>query len=308
MNVVTFIGRRVINAALVLFALSILVFSILQFVPGDPALTVAGMGASEADIAIIRQQLGLDQPVFVQFFTWIGGIFRGDWGASIVSREPVLPILLSRFGMTMLLAVAGMFFAAVVGILLGVNAALRANTSADVGLSVIALLGVSAPIFWIGLLLQLLFSIQLGVLPATGSGTFWHLILPAIAIGGNSIGIIMRMTRSSLLEVLRQDFVRTARAKGLARNVVIYKHALRNAFIPVLTVIGVQFAYLMGGAVLIETVFVWPGIGKLLADSVFRRDFPVVQGAILMIGFFFVLVNTLVDLAYSLVDPRIRLG
>lgn len=308
MDIVSFLSRRLINAVLVLAALSVLVFSILQFVPGDPAVTVAGMGASEADIAVIRQQLGLDQPVWVQFFTWISGILRGDWGVSIVSREAVLPILMQRFGMTMLLALAGILIAATVGILLGVNAALRANTAADIGLSVVALIGVSAPIFWIGLLLQLLFSIQLGALPATGSGSFWHLILPAIAIGGNSVGIIMRMTRSSLLEVLRQDYVRTARAKGLSRNTVVYKHALRNAFIPVLTVIGVQFAYLLGGAVLIETVFVWPGIGKLLADSVFRRDFPMVQGAILMIGFFFVLVNTLVDLAYSFVDPRIRLG
>lgn len=308
MDILSFLSRRLINAVLVLGVLSVLVFAILQFVPGDPALTVAGMGASEADIAIIRQQLGLDQPVWIQFFTWISGIFQGDWGVSIVSREAVLPILLQRFGMTMLLALSGILIAATAGILLGVNAALRANTAADVGLSVVALIGVSAPIFWIGLLLQLLFSIQLGALPATGSGSFWHLILPAIAIGGNSVGIIMRMTRSSLLEMLKQDFVRTARAKGLDHNAVVYKHALRNAFIPVLTVIGVQFAYLLGGAVLIETVFVWPGIGKLLADSVFRRDFPMVQGAILMIGFFFVFVNTLVDLAYSLVDPRIRLG
>lgn len=308
MNVFAFFGQRMINSMFVLAALSVLVFSILQFVPGDPALTVAGMGASETDIQVIREELGLNQPVWVQFLTWISGIARGDWGTSIVSREPVLPILLSRFSMTLLLAVAGMFVASVVGIALGVNAALRANTSTDVALSVVALLGVSAPIFWIGLILQLLFSVKLGALPATGASTFWHLILPAIAIGGNSVGIIMRMTRSSLLEVLKQDFVRTARAKGMRKNTVIYRHALRNAFIPVLTVIGVQFAYLMGGAVLVETVFVWPGIGKLLADSVFRRDFPMVQGAILLIGFFFIVVNMLTDFAYSLVDPRIRMG
>lgn len=308
MDILSYVGRRLINAVFVLVALSLLVFSILQLVPGDPALTVAGMGASETDIAVIRRQLGLDQPVWVQFFTWISSILQGDWGVSIVSREPVLPMLMSRLSMTLLLAVAGVFIAAVIGVALGVNAALRANTASDVGISVIALLGVSAPIFWIGLLLQLLFSIKLGLLPSTGSGTFWHLILPAVAIGGNSIGIIMRMTRSSMLEVLKQDFVRTARAKGLNRRVVTYKHALRNAFVPVITVIGVQFAYLMGGAVLIETVFVWPGLGKLLADSVFRRDFPVVQGAILLIGALFVLVNMLVDLAYSLIDPRIRLN
>ena len=307
MSILSFTLRRTLNAMMVLLALSVLVFSILKLVPGDPALTMAGMGASQSDIDVLRERLGLDRPVWIQFGLWLSGIFQGDWGRSIVSREPVLPLLIERFRMTLLLATAGIAIAAAVGILLGVNAALRANKPADIGLSILALAGVSAPIFWIGLILQLIFAVQLGLLPATGSGSLVYLILPAIAIAGNSVGIIMRMTRSSMLEVLGQDYVRTAKAKGLSRRRIVYKHALHNAFIPILTVIGVQFAYLMGGAVLIETVFVWPGIGKLLADSVFRRDFPVVQGAILMIGFFFVLVNTLVDLAYSFVDPRIRL-
>lgn len=307
MSILSFALRRSLNAAFVLLALSLLVFSILKFVPGDPALTMSGMGASQADIDVLRERLGLDQPVWVQFANWLGGILQGDWGRSVVSQEPVLPLLVERFKTTLLLATAGIVVAAVVGILLGVNAALRVNKPSDIGLSILALVGVSAPIFWIGMILQLFFAVQLGWLPATGSGGLAFLILPAIAIAGNSVGIIMRMTRSSMLEVLGQDYIRTAKAKGLAPNRIVYKHALHNAFIPILTVIGVQFAYLMGGAVLIETVFVWPGIGKLLADSVFRRDFPVVQGAILMIGFFFVLVNTLIDLAYSFVDPRIRL-
>lgn len=307
MPLTNFFMRKTLNAIMVLFALSVLVFSILKLVPGDAALTIAGMGASEHDIAVLRERLGLDQPVVVQFVMWLKGILQGDWGRSVVSRAPVLPLLVERFQMTLLLATAGIALASVIGILLGVNAAIRANKPADVGLSVLALVGVSAPIFWIGLILQLVFAVQLGLLPATGSGGLLHLILPAAAIAGNSVGIIMRMTRSSMLEVLNQDFIRTAKAKGLSSNKIIYKHALQNAFIPVLTVIGVQYAYLMGGAVLIETVFVWPGIGKLLADSVFRRDFPVVQGAILMIGFFFVLVNTLVDFSYTFVDPRVRL-
>lgn len=307
MSILSFASRSILNAVLVLLVLSILVFSILHLVPGDPALTLAGMGASDQDIAALRQQLGLDKPVWVQFGNWMLGIVQGDWGKSVVSKEPVLPLLLDRFKMTFLLASSGIVVASAVGIFLGVNAALRANRVSDILLSILALTGVSAPIFWIGLILQLVFAIQLGWLPATGSGTIIFLILPTIAIAGNSVGIIMRMTRSCMLEVLGQDFVRTARAKGLSPRRIVYKHALRNAFIPILTVIGVQFAYLMGGAVLIETVFVWPGIGKLLADSVFRRDFPVVQGAILLIGFFFVLVNTLIDLAYSFVDPRIRL-
>lgn len=306
MDFASFITRRLVYAALVLLTLSVLVFSILQLVPGDPAVTVGGMGASQADIEVIRHRLGFDQPVWWQFLRWLGGLFVGDWGSSIVSGEPVLPILIERFRMTLLLASAGILFAAIVGVTLGVNAALRANSFADFLLSVIALVGVSAPIFWIGLILQLVFAVYLGVLPSTGAGGFANVILPALAIGGNSIGIIMRMTRASLLEVLGQDFVRTAQAKGLRRRTIIYTHALRNAFVPIITVIGIQFAYLMGGAVLIETVFVWPGIGKLLADSVFRRDFPIVQGAILIIGAFFILVNTLVDFAYTIVDPRIK--
>lgn len=308
MTLAAFLFRKLLNAIAVLLALSLLVFSILQFVPGDPALTLAGMGASQQDVETIRQQLGLDRPVYVQFLTWLWHLLQGDWGVSIVSRDPVLPTLIERLRLTILLASAGIAIAASVGIVLGVQAALRANSGADVALSVVALIGISTPIFWIGLILQLVFAIQLGLLPATGSGTIWHLVLPAVAIAGNSVGIIMRMTRASMLEVLRQDFVRTARAKGVPKQRVIWRHALHNAFIPIITVVGIQFAYLMGGAVLTETVFVWPGIGKLLADSVFRRDFPMVQGAILAIGILFVLVNTLVDFAYSVVDPRVRLG
>jgi ABC-type dipeptide/oligopeptide/nickel transport system permease component len=308
MTLPSFLARKLLNAILVLLALSVLVFSILQLVPGDPALTVAGMGAAPQDVEAIRGQLGLDQPVWVQFLTWFRNILRGDWGVSIVSREAVLPTLLARLQMTILLASAGIAISATAGIFLGVNAALRSNTTVDFCLSLIALVGISAPIFWIGLLVQLVFAIELGILPATGAGDLSHLILPAVTIGGYSVGIIMRTTRASMLEVLRQDYIRTARAKGLARRIVVYRHALRNALIPVMTVVGIQFAYLMGGAVLTETVFVWPGIGKLLADSVFRRDFPMVQGALLAIGILFVVVNTLVDFAYSIADPRIRLS
>lgn len=308
MPFLTFAARKLANAVLVLLSLSLLVFAILQLVPGDPALTLAGMGASAQDVETIRRQLGLDQPVYIQFLRWLANILRGDWGASIVSHDPVLPTLIQRMSMTILLATAGILIATTVGITLGVNAALRANTTADVGLSVLALVGISTPIFWVGIILQLYFAIKLGWLPATGSGSALHLVLPALAIGGNSVGIIMRMTRASMLDVLQQDYIRTARAKGVPYRQLVWRHGLRNALIPVITVVGLQFAYLMGGAVLTETVFLWPGIGKLLADSVFRRDFPMVQGAILAIGILFVLVNTLVDLTYSIVDPRVKLG
>lgn len=303
-----FLLQKIINAACVLFALSLLVFCILQLIPGDPALNVAGMGATTADIEAIRVQLGLDLPMWQQFLLWLGNILQGDWGRSIVSREAVLPLLFDRFVMTMILSVAGILIAASLGIWLGVRAALKANSMQDFGLSLIALIGISTPIFWVGLVLQLIFAIRLGWLPATGSGSLLHLVLPAVAIGGNSVGIIMRTTRSCMLEVLRQDYIRTARAKGVATRRIIYRHALRNALIPVLTVTGVQFAYLMGGAVLTETVFMWPGLGKLLADSVFRRDIPMVQGAILMIGITFVVINAIVDFLYTLVDPRVRLS
>lgn len=306
MNLTSYLLGRLLGVVPVLIGLAILVFLMLRLVPGDPAVTVAGIGASRADIETVRAQLGLDQSLGSQFVTWTSGLLQGDWGRSIVSREPVLPLITTRFWSTLQLSIVGMLFAVAVAVPLGVSAALKPNSARDVGLTVFALLGVSAPVFWIGLLLQLLFAVVLGWLPATGSATPWHFILPAITIGGNSIGVITRMTRSSLLETLNQDFVRTARAKGVPAMLVTYRHALRPALIPVVTIIGLQFAYLMGGAVLTETVFSWPGIGKLIADSIFRRDFPVVQGAILLIGAVFVFVNLLTDAAYSVIDPRVR--
>jgi ABC-type dipeptide/oligopeptide/nickel transport system permease component len=306
MTLPTYILRRIFGLLPILLGLSFLVFLMLRFVPGDPAVVVAGIGASGEDIDRIREQLGLDRSWFDQYAGWLSGLIRGDWGNSIASREAVLPLVLVRFQSTILLAGIGMLLAVSIAIPLGVVAALRPNSIQDLSLTAFALLGVSAPVFWIGLLLQLVFAIILGWLPATGSGTFWHLLLPAVTIGGNSVGVIMRMTRSSLLETLNQDFIRTARAKGLGGLATVYRHALRPALVPIVTVIGLQFAYLMGGAVLTETVFVWPGIGKLLADAIFRRDFPVVQGAILLIGSAFVVVNLLTDLAYGIVDPRVR--
>lgn len=308
MRLIPFLLHRTVHAVIVLLALCVLVFCMLLLIPGDPALTVAGVGASQADIEGIRHQLMLDEPVYVRFWSWFSALLHGDWGVSIISHDKVLPLLVARFRMTFILAFAGVTLATSVGVFLGIRAAIAVNTGKDVALSLIALAGVSAPIFWIGMLLQLAFAVRLHWLPATGSGSLASLALPAIAIGANSTGVIMRMTRSSMLEALGQDYVRTARAKGLERRAVIYRHALRNALIPMVTVVGMQFAYLMGGAVLTESVFVWPGIGRLLADAVFHRDFPVVQGAILFIGLFFVVVNTVVDLLYGVIDPRIRVS
>ncbi len=299
--------RRVFGAALALLASSILIFLMLKLVPGDPVQILAGVGARQEDIERLTHELGLDRPIHIQYITWIRNLVRGDWGRSIVSREPVLTMVLSRFKNTLTLCGAGIAIAVLIGLPLGVYSALHRNSISDLLLTVTALAGISAPIFWVCLVLQLIFAVALGWLPATGSGTVSHLILPAVAVGANSAGLIMRMTRSSMLEVIQQDYIRTARAKGCKGYRVVYLHALKNALVPIVTVIGLQAAILMGGAVLTETVFVWPGIGKLLVDSIFRRDYPMVQGAMLLTGSGFIVVNLVSDLLSGMIDPRIRL-
>ncbi len=303
---VRYVVGRCVAVIPVLIGVSFIVLLVMYLIPGDPALVIAGPGASGTDIETIRRQLGLDRPFLVQYLTWAGNMLRGDWGRSAVTRETVLPLLMSRVQYTALLAAVGVVLAVGTGVPLGVLAATRRNQPFDYGATMIALVGISAPIFWIGLVLQLFFAVRLGWLPTSGAGTWRHLVLPAIAIAANSTAILTRMTRSSLLEVLGQDYVRTARSKGCTPRRVVVLHALRNALIPIVTVMGLQFGYLMGGAVLTETVFGWPGIGRLLADAIFRRDFPVVQGAVLLIAAAFVFVNLLTDLAYAYLDPRVR--
>ncbi len=305
---VRYLTERFVAVIPVLVGVSFIVLLVMHLIPGDPALVIAGVGASGSDIETIRRQLGLDRPFLVQYFTWAGNMLRGDWGRSAVTREAILPLLMSRVQYTALLAGAGVVLAVGVGVPLGVLAAVRRNQPLDYGATIIALVGISAPIFWIGLVLQLFFAVRLGWLPTSGAGTVRHLILPAVAIAANSTAILTRMTRSSLLEVLGQDYVRTARSKGCTHRRVVVLHALRNALIPIVTVLGLQFGYLLGGAVLTETVFVWPGIGRLLADAIFRRDFLVVQGAVMLIAIAFVFVNLLTDLAYGYLDPRVRYG
>jgi ABC-type dipeptide/oligopeptide/nickel transport system permease component len=303
---VRYVLGRLVAVIPVLIGVSFIVLLVMHLIPGDPAVVIAGVGASGSDIETIRHQLGLDRPFLVQYLTWVGNILRGEWGRSAVTREAVLPLLISRVQYTVLLAAAGVVLAVGTGVPLGVLAAVRRNQPLDYGATIIALVGISAPIFWIGLLLQLLFAVRLGWLPTSGAGTWRHLLLPTVAIAANSTAILVRMTRSSVLEVLGQDYVRTARSKGCTHRRVVLLHALRNALIPVVTVVGLQFGYLLGGAVLTETVFVWPGVGRLLADAIFRRDFLVVQGAVLLIASAFVFVNLLTDLAYAYLDPRVR--
>jgi peptide/nickel transport system permease protein len=301
-----YVFQRLLSLIPVLFGVSLLVFAILKFVPGDPAQQVAGLDASAEDLEAIRHQMGLDRPVHVQYLYFVGNALRGDFGRSIRSHRPVVEELGSRLPNTVLLTLAAMALAVVLGIGLGVVAATRQYTLWDSLSMAVAMLGISVPIFWLGLMLMLLFAVQLRWLPTAGTGTVWHLVLPALTLGAASSAIIARQVRSAMLEVLRQDYVRTATAKGLRHRTVVVRHALANAMIPAVTIIGLQFGYLLAGAVVTETVFAWPGVGRLLVDAIKFRDFPVVQATILWLAVLFSTVNLAVDLLYGYLDPRIK--
>ena len=298
--------RRILIAIPTIVGVLIIVFSMVRLAPGDPAVLLAGEFASPEVIERARERFGLDRSLPEQFARFVGGLVQGDLGRSTRTNRLVTEDLANFFPNTLEMAFAAIVVALVVGVPSGVVSALRPNGPLDFGVTFVALLGVSMPVFWFGLLAILIFSVQLGWFPVAGRGTLAHLVLPAITLGLSSTAIIARMTRASMLEVLNQDFVRTARAKGLREGQVVIKHALRNALVPVVTVIGLQFGSLLAGAVITETVFTWPGIGRLLVDSIRARDYPVVQGAVLLIAVSFVLVNLIVDLIYGFVDPRIR--
>jgi len=301
-----YILRRLLHIIPVLFGVTLLTFSMLHLIPGDPAQILAGPDASSSDIQALRQQMGLDQPLAVQYVDYLKGLAQGDLGRSMSTRRPVLDELMDRFPNTLILAVAGVGVAVLLGIPIGVLAAIRARTMVDHVAMVLALLGISAPAFWLGFILMMVFSVHLGWFPSAGYRSWGHLVLPALTLGTGAMAIVARMTRSSLLEVLNQDYVRTARAKGLHEVLVIAKHALRNALIPTTTVVGLSFGSLLGGAVLTEMVFAWPGLGRLIVYSIGIRDLPVIQGAVLLLALTFVLVNLGVDLLYGLIDPRVR--
>ena len=301
-----YILRRLLHIIPVLFGVTLLTFSMLHLIPGDPAQILAGPDASASDIMALRQQMGLDRPLAVQYVGYLEGLAQGDLGRSMSTRRPVLDELMDRFPNTLILAVAGVGVAVLLGIPIGVFAAIRARTMVDHAAMVLALLGISAPAFWLGFILMMVFSVHLGWFPSAGYRSWGHLVLPAFTLGTGAMAIVARMTRSSLLEVLNQDYVRTARAKGLHEMLVIAKHALRNALIPTTTVVGLSFGSLLGGAVLTEMVFAWPGLGRLIVYSIGIRDLPVIQGAVLLLALTFVLVNLGVDLLYGLIDPRVR--
>ena len=302
----TYVARRVLLLLPVLLGVSLASFGLFQLIPGDPALVLAGEEATEETLARIRQEYGLDRPLPVQFAVYLGNAVRGNLGISIQSRQPVATLIRQRFPFTLKLAFLAILVSAALGVVAGVVAATRRNSPVDVAALLGSLVGISMPIFWLGLLAILVFAVRLRWLPAGGTGTAAHLVLPALVLGAASAAVIARMTRASMLEVLRQDYVRTARAKGVSGRAVVFRHALKNALIPILTVFGLEFGYNLGGAVLTETVFSLPGVGRLIVEGIFARDYPVVQGAMLVVATTFVLVNLLTDVAYALVDPRIR--
>jgi ABC-type dipeptide/oligopeptide/nickel transport system permease component len=305
----TWILRRILAVVPVLFGVTLAVFSMLFLVPGDPVkMMLAEFVTNPDQVAQMRAQLHLDEPIVKQYGRFVTGAVRGDLGTSIRSRRPVITEIGENLASTAQLAAAAMVVAVALGIPLGLLAALSRNSWLDVASMGAALLGVSMPSFWLGLLLIFVFSLHLAWFPATGGGDLHHLVLPAITLGMIAAAIIARLTRSSMLEVLGQDYVRTARAKGLGGFAVVVRHALKNALIPIITIFGLQFGNLLAGAVIVETVFSRPGLGRLIVGGILNKDFPLVQGTVLFVATVYVLINLLVDVAYAYADPRIRFG
>lgn len=298
--------RRLSMTIPVLFGVTLGVFLILQFVPGDPARIMAGPEASNDIVQELRQSLGLNDPMPIQFGRYVFRLLHGDMGRSYTTGQPVALEVFSRFPATLELTVVAMFFAVVFGLMAGTVSAVKQYSIWDHLSMFLAIIAVSMPVFWLGLMLMLLFAVLIPIFPATGRDGWQHIVLPAISLGAWAVGIIARMHRSSMLEIVREDYIRTARAKGLREQSVVFKHALKNALIPTVTIIGLQFGRLMGGAVLTETVFAWPGLGRLIVEAVNSRDFPLAQGAILVAAFAFVLLNLIVDLLYAFLNPRIH--
>lgn len=304
-----YVLKRIFGAVFVLWGVTVLVFFMVHATPGDPVRALLGdsaRGATAEDIARIRTELGLDDSVLIQYKNFAAGLLRGDLGKSWRTNRAVVAEIGERLPYTLQLTAAALLLAVAIGLPAGIVSAVRPHTKLDYTLTALALVGVSMPVFWLGLLLMMLFSLTLGWFPASGSGSWLHLVLPAFSVGAASAAFIARMTRAAMLEQLAEDYVRTARAKGLGELLVIGKHGLRNAALPIVTTVGLQFGGLMGGAVLTETVFAWPGLGRLTVTAILTRDLYLIQGAILFTAALFTLVNLLVDVAYSLLNPKVR--
>jgi len=301
-----YIIARLLSIIPVLLIVSFLVFMMLHLVPGDPVRNMLGLHAPPAAVEEMTRRLGLDQPLHVQYFDFLSNALRGDFGTSIRTKNPVIEEIAARYPYTLNLAVGATIFATTVGVLFGIISAVHRNKFLDNTLMVLSLLSISTPSFFLALLAILIFSLYLGLFPSIGVYSPTHYILPILTLGAQSVGIIARMTRSAMLEVLNQDYIRTAWAKGVSERVIIYSHALKNALIPVLTVVGLRFGGLLAGSALIEQVFGIRGIGRLLIDAVLTRDYPVVQATVLLVSLTFVLINLVVDIMYRVVDPRIK--
>jgi peptide/nickel transport system permease protein len=311
-----YVVRRLLLLVPVLLGVSIIIFMVLHLAPGDPAEIMLGSQATQADLERLRSELGLTQPLHVQYVHWLGLVARGDLGRSIWMKRPVLGEVLTRFKATLVLTGAALVLSTAVGLALGITSAIRPNSALDRLSAVASLFGASMPVFWLGIVLMVIFALWLGWLPASGMfapygggdlrDLLLHLALPAVTLAAASVTIIARLTRSTMLETLGQDYIRTARAKGVVERAVVLRHGLKNALIPIVTVVGVQAGYLLGGAVLTETVFAWPGVGTLMVQGILARDFPLVQGCVLVVALSFVVINLAVDLLYAWLDPRIR--
>lgn len=317
-----------------LLGLLVLVSLLIEFIPGDPARVMLGQHVSEAALEQLRERMGLNRPFYMRFGSYVANLFQGDWGDSIREGRPVLAILAERFPATFELSLAAMIFSSIVGIAIGIVSAVKQYSFADYAGMVIALIGISMPVFWLGLMMIYVFALKVPIMPFGGrlgtgvalnpvtgfyvldaiiganwhalGNVLWHLIMPAIALGTIPMAMIARMTRSSMLEVLRQDYINTARAKGVRESIVMLKHGFRNALLPTVTVVGLNFGLLLGGAILTETVFAWPGLGSWLLDSINARDYPAVQGGVLFIGAIFIFINLFVDLSYAWINPKVK--
>ena len=302
-----YILKRLLTALPVVLGVFTLAFVLLYLLPGDPASTMlARSGASAQQIAQLRADLGLDEPLYRQYVKYLNSAVQGDFGRSMVSQEPVLKLLMARIPTTLELVMAALLLSIPLGTLLGIIAAVHQNTWIDRVLVAFASIGVSMPSFWLGLMLILFFSVTLGWLPSFGQGSFKHLILPALVLGFGAVGTITRTARTSMVEVLKQDYIVTARSKGLAEHTVLLRHALRNALIPIVTIVGLQFGWLLSGSIIVEAVFSRQGLGLLLIDSILEQDLPVVQGAVILTSVLYIFLNLVVDLAYGFVDPKVR--
>jgi peptide/nickel transport system permease protein len=307
MKLLIFVSRRLGRLLLTIFLISTIVFFIIRIIPGDPALVVAGMDATPEAIAAIRAKLGTDQPLAAQFVQWLWNVVRFEFGTSLISGQPVTKLVFQRFPLTLSLAILGILISILIAIPLGVLSAVKRWSAWDYTGMAFSQIGMAIPSFWLGIMLLLIFAVKIPIFPLFGSGSIVHLILPAISLGIARAAIILRLTRASMIEELSKEYVITARAKGLTERMVKYKHALKNALLPVITITGIQLGYMLGGAIITEQIFSLPGLGRLFLTGIYQRDFPLIQGGVVFVAIIFSLINFTVDILYSVLNPRIRI-